>query len=31
MPLMLGIEASTRIRKLDRNVTIIACSGHKLT
>ncbi|CAD8142695.1 unnamed protein product [Paramecium octaurelia] len=31
MPLMLGVEASTRIRKLDRNVTIIACSGHKLT
>ncbi|CAD8044052.1 unnamed protein product [Paramecium primaurelia] len=31
MPLMLGLEASTRIRKLDRNVTIIACSGHKLT
>lgn len=28
MPLMLGIEAATRIRKLDRNVTIIACSGH---
>ncbi|CAD8126953.1 unnamed protein product [Paramecium sonneborni] len=31
MPLMLGLEASTRIRKLDKNVTIIACSGHKLT
>ncbi|CAD8046193.1 unnamed protein product [Paramecium sonneborni] len=31
MPLMLGQEASTRIRKLDKNVTIIACSGLKLT
>ncbi|CAK78700.1 unnamed protein product (macronuclear) [Paramecium tetraurelia] len=31
MPLMLGLEASNRIRKLDKNVTIIACSGHQLT
>lgn len=31
MPLMFGLEASTCIRKLDRNVTIIACSGYKLT
>ena len=31
MPIMHGLEASNRIHKIDKNVTIVACSGQKLT
>lgn len=31
MPIMDGFEAAARLYQLDKNINIIACSGHRLT